>query len=126
MYLVRSDAQHPAPQPLMIFSFSYVNAVGFDVGGEYEERLGVSSYREAFALAQGIELCSLVAPDDLAPGIVFVAGLFDMVLAGAVSLGLEDERGIIKWRSKFFQIFVREAGRVGAGTEDGVILAVLF
>ena len=51
----------------------------------------MSSYSEAFPLANGVELGSDMGSYDLPPGIVTVTGFLDVFLSAAVCLRSEDD-----------------------------------
>jgi hypothetical protein len=91
-------------------TFTHIYAVGVNVGGNYKNRLLVLAYTQSFPLADSVELRTLMADDALAPGILLVARLLDMVLAGAVGLRLEADVGIVDGRREFLPFLLGEGG----------------
>ena len=69
------------------------------IRGNHEDGILVTADVKALALAYGVELGTLVSPDDLAVGIGLVTGFLDVMLAGTVSLGLKSQ-GIIADRKR--------------------------
>ncbi len=79
----------------MTVTFPDVDGVGVDISRYHEDGILVTADVEAFALADGVELRSVMLANYFAPGIVLVAGLLDVFLAAAIDFRLELYRRII-------------------------------
>ena len=79
----------------MPMAFSDVDGVGVDVCRYHKYGIFVSADVETFALADGVELRSVMLAYYFAPWVVLVAGLLYVFLAAAIDFCLELYRRII-------------------------------
>ena len=100
------DSDAAAREAFMAMAFSDVDGVGVDIGRYHEYGILVPTDVEAFPLADGVELRSVMLANDLAPWVVLVVGLLDVFLAAAIDFRLELYRRIINRFRQPYPIFV--------------------
>ena len=73
----------------MSVAFSYIYYILRDVCFNHKDRVLVTADVESLALADGVELSTVVLSDYLSERILLVAGLLDVLLTASIGLCLE-------------------------------------